>query len=391
MIDKVSKLDCVGCKACGDICPVNAITYEIDNEGFWFPTINSDACIKCGLCERACPALKCHYASPENYNEPKVYKVYHKDKSIRYNSTSGALYYGLADAFLRDGGYIVGCVYDDDWKGAHHYIANSYDGLKKIMRTKYFQSDTEGIYRQVKKLLDSGEKVLFCGAPCQVSALYGFVGEKYPNLYSVDFICLGINSPMVFRKFIEELEQKYKSEVAEVHLKNKSKGWTNLGTLVRFKNGKEYYGNRITDPWVNSFVSLRIHIRKSCEGCKYKTFPRIADISMGDFWGLKFTDEEEKFGVSLALVNSPKGDFLLEKASDNFVVEKRTVEEATAGNPMILNRVKLNPKRDDFFEKLNKKPFSKVVWSLEGSNKVKRIYMSLKHSTKKIIMSMCGK
>ena len=285
----------------------------------------------------------------------------------------------------------MGCVYDDDWKGAHHYIANGYDGLKKIMRTKYFQSDTEGIYRQVKKLLDSGEKVLFCGAPCQVSALYGFVGEKYPNLYSVDFICLGINSPMVFRKFIEELEQKYKSEVAEVHLKNKSKGWTNLGTLVRFKNGKEYYGNRITDPWVNSFVSLRIHIRKSCEGCKYKTFPRIADISMGDFWGLKFTDEEEKFGVSLALVNSPKGDFLLEKASDNFVVEKRTVEEATAGNPMILNRVKLNPKRDDFFEKLNKKPFSKVVWSLEGSNKVKRIYMSLKHSTKKIIMSMCGK
>ena len=373
MIDKVSKLDCVGCKACGDICPVNAIAYEIDKEGFWFPTINNDVCVKCGLCETPCPALKCHYASAENYKEPKVYKVYHKDKNIRYNSTSGALYYGLADAFLKDGGYIVGCVYDDDWKGAHHFISNNYDGLKKIMRSKYFQSDTDGIYKQVKKLLDSGEKVLFCGAPCQVSALYGFVGKEYPNLYSVDFICLGINSPLVFRKFIEELEKTYKSEVQEVHLKNKSRGWTNLGTLVRFKNGKEYYGSIRTDPWVNSFISLRIHMRQSCENCKYKTFPRIADISMGDFWGLNFTEEEEKYGVSVAMVNSPKGKLLLKNASENLIIETRTIQEATSGNPRILNCVKLNPRRTEFFERLNNETFSKIVWDLQESSKLKRI------------------
>ena len=391
MIDKVSKLDCVGCKACGDICPVNAITYEIDKEGFWFPTINNDVCVKCGLCETPCPALKCHYASAENYKEPKVYKVYHKDKNIRYNSTSGALYYGLADAFLKDGGYIVGCVYDDDWKGAHHFISNNYDGLKMIMRSKYFQSDTEGIYKQVKKLLDNGEKVLFCGAPCQVSALYGFVGKEYPNLYSADFICLGINSPLVFRKFIEELEHKYKSEVQEVHLKNKSRGWTNLGTMVKFKNGKVYYGSQFTDPWVNSFVSLRIHIRSSCETCKYKSFPRIADISMGDFWGLNFTEEEEKYGVSVAMVNSPKGELLLKNASENLIIETRTIQEATRGNPRILNCVKLNPRRTEFFERLNDEPFSKVVWSIAGSNKVKRIYASAKSSAKKLIRKIGGK
>ena len=119
MIDKISRHDCVGCKACGDICPVGAITYDTDREGFWFPKINKGLCVGCGLCDTTCPVLECRYASSENYRDPKVYKVYHKDKEIRYNSTSGALYYGLADAFLKNGGYIVGCVYDDDWKGAH--------------------------------------------------------------------------------------------------------------------------------------------------------------------------------------------------------------------------------------------------------------------------------
>lgn len=388
MIDKVLKQDCVGCKACGDICPVGAIAYDIDKEGFWYPRIDGNICVKCGLCDKTCPALKCNYASQNNYKEPEVYKVYHKDKTIRYNSTSGALYYGLADAFLKDGGYIVGCVYDDDWKGAHHYISNSYDGLKKIMRTKYFQSDTEGIYKQVKKLLDNNEKVFFCGAPCQVSALYGFVGKEHSNLYTADFICLGINSSLVFRKFIEELEQKYKSEVQEVHLKNKSKGWTNLGTMVRFKNGKVYYGNKITDPWVNAYVSLKIHIRRSCENCRYKSFPRIADISMGDFWGLKYTVEEEKYGVSVALVNSRKGEALLKNASANFVIEKRTIMDATNGNPMILSKVKLNQQRDFFFERINNEPFSKVVWSLKNSNKMKRTYASIKDSIKKFVKKL---
>ncbi len=389
MISEVSKKDCVGCKACGDICPANAITYEIDEEGFWFPKINFDICVKCGLCDKTCPVLGCHYASQENYKEPEVYKVYHKDKNIRYNSTSGALYYGLADAFLKDGGYIVGCVYNDDWKGAHHYISKNYDGLKRIMRTKYFQSDTEGIYRQVKRLLEDSEKVLFCGTPCQVSALYGFVGKEYSNLYTVDFICLGINSPLVFRKFIEELEKRNKAEVQEVHLKNKSKGWTNLGTMVKFKNGKVYYGNRITDPWVNAYVSLRIHIRHSCENCRYKSFPRIADISMGDFWGLRFTAEEEKYGVSLALVNTLKGGILLKNATDSFVIEKRTVRDAISGNPMIHDRVKQNHRREEFFERINNEPFSKVVWSIKGSDKIKRtcalIWDSLKRFIKNVV------
>lgn len=378
MIDVVSKQDCVGCKACGDVCPVNAITYEIDKEGFWYPHINKKDCINCGLCEKVCPALQKFYAAENCREEPKTYKIYHKDKSIRYNSTSGALYYALAKAFIDDGGYIAGCVYNDDYSGAYHYVSNTEAGLKRIMRSKYFQSDTEGIYSEVEDLLKKGNKVLFCGTPCQVSALHGFFGKKYVNLYSVDFICRGINSPLAFSKYMEELRKKFNSDILEVHLKNKSHGWTNLGTLIKFKNGKQYYRNKHNDPWVNAFVVGDLYMRPCCATCKYKEFPRTSDITIGDFWGLRFTKEEKQLGVSVALSNSEKGDFLLKMADEFLFVEERSFKEAVDGNPALLYPAKMNPARTEFFERIQNENYSDVVWGILGSNALKRTYNSIR-------------
>ena len=385
MIDIVSGSDCVGCKACGDICPVEAISYKTDEEGFWYPEVNRDVCVNCGLCEKTCPALACHYASGENRKEPKTYKAYHKDKKIRYNSTSGALYYALAETFIREGGYIVGCVYSEDYSRAYHYISNTMEGLWRIMRSKYFQSDTEGIYRNVRQLLDEGRKVFFCGTPCQVSALYGFLRKDYRNLFTVDFICLGINTPLAFQKFTEELKQRYRSDIAEVHLKNKLRGWTNLGTMVTFKNGRKLYRGRDNDPWVNAFVVGRLYMRPSCSNCRYKGFPRVSDISMGDFWGIRYTKEEEKLGVSVALINTDKGDELLKCAEKDLVLEKRRFQEAVEGNPALIQPVAVNPRRGEFFQRIRTEPYSRVVWSILGSNALKRQLKVIKDRTRRLL------
>jgi NAD-dependent dihydropyrimidine dehydrogenase PreA subunit len=42
--------DCVGCGACADVCPENAI--KVDDVAI----INQDVCISCGLCIDECPA-----------------------------------------------------------------------------------------------------------------------------------------------------------------------------------------------------------------------------------------------------------------------------------------------------------------------------------------------
>lgn len=363
MIDSVSKAECVGCKACADICPKNAIRFETDQEGFWYPAIDAVKCINCNVCERACPAI--HEANIRNSREDiKVYDTCNKDREIRYRSTSGGLYYALADTILKKNGSIIGCAFTENYESACHIVSNDDSGLERIMRSKYFQSDTGGIFQKTKILLQEGQDVLFAGTPCQISALYNFLGKEYERLYTVDFVCRGINSPMVYRKFLEELKKKYGSEVKDVHFKNKRRGWVNLGTRVEFKNGKVYERNLVTDPWVNGFITGSFYMRPSCAECKYKKLPRVGDITMGDFWGIKYSAEEEKLGLSLAVINNAKGNLLFEQSKNSLNSRERSIELAVEGNPAMLSSADFSQRRAEFFERIQRETYSNVVWSM---------------------------
>ena len=242
-------------------------------------------------------------------------------------------------------------------------------GCQKSLRSKYFQSDTEGIYKAVRALLREGKKVLFSGSPCQVAALYNFIGAEDENLYTVDYVCRGINSPLAYKKYIEEICEHDQSGVQEVHFKNKSHGWTNLGTRVVLQNGKIYYRNRYNDPWVNGFIVGNLYMREACEHCHYKQLPRVSDVSIGDFWGMEFTPEEAKYGLSLVMVNNDKGKRLLASAEKLIVLRRESLELALSGNPAIQHPVSIDhKKREQFFARVQSEPFSKVVWSLVGKN-----------------------
>ena len=39
---------CSGCGACMNLCPVHAITMEMDDEGFWAPVVDEAKCTHCG-------------------------------------------------------------------------------------------------------------------------------------------------------------------------------------------------------------------------------------------------------------------------------------------------------------------------------------------------------
>ncbi len=46
--------DCCGCSACYAICPANAISMEPDEEGFLYPTVDAEKCVRCYKCLSIC-------------------------------------------------------------------------------------------------------------------------------------------------------------------------------------------------------------------------------------------------------------------------------------------------------------------------------------------------
>lgn len=52
------KEECCGCSACYSACPVNAIFLKKDREGFFYPIVDTQKCVNCGVCKKVCPFSK---------------------------------------------------------------------------------------------------------------------------------------------------------------------------------------------------------------------------------------------------------------------------------------------------------------------------------------------
>ena len=362
MINITNKVDCCGCNACGDVCAKNAISFVTDGEGFWYPQVNKELCVDCGLCDKVCPIHnKASHIS--RFDEPNVFAAYTKDEAIRLDSTSGGIHSMLALKMYEKNAYIGGAVYNVD-----HTVSQIVDDnparLPEIRSSKYLQSNAEGVYKEVKKLLKEGKNVLFCGTPCQIHALYNVVGKDWENLYTCDFICRGVNSPKVFLKYMDMLEKQFGAKATEIKFKNKKWGWHNFSLRVNFENGKEYCKDRWHDLFFIGYLQAGNFTRPSCYECKFKGFPQKADISLADFWGIEKIDAtmDQDKGTSLVMVNSTKGQALFDSIKDRIEWRQFTMDDAKEGNPAMEGSLHTaKPNRELFFADLDKLPFEKVA------------------------------
>lgn len=362
MIQINDKSKCCGCNACGDVCPKDAICFKTDIEGFWYPEVEKDKCVECGLCEKVCPELHINELKKNDYDKPVTIAAINKNMRVRWDSTSGGAFSALADTMYEEGGYVSGAIYNEDFS-VRNYISNNPDDLQKLRSSKYLQSNAEGIYSQIRDLLRAGEKVLACGTPCQMAALRSFLHKDYENLIIVDFICRGVNSPKVYRKYLDSLERQYGGKVVYVKAKNKELGWRNLTRKVVFDNGKVYYGVRMDDDFRRGYHT-NVFCRPSCYHCQYKGFPRMADITIADYWGIEKVDKnlDNNIGTSMILLNSRKGIEYFEKVKDKLEWEETKFESILPGNIALLKSIE--PAKIDrklFFEDLDRGTFDDVV------------------------------
>jgi len=354
--------ECTGCGACKSSCPTACISMQPDKQGFLEPHIDLSCCNQCGKCERSCPVLKLPNVNPSE--NPTVYACWHVDDDVRMRSSSGGAFSAFAEAILDDGGIVYGAAYNERLR-VHHISVEDISGLDKLRGSKYVQSEIGETFKEIKCHLGKGRRVLFVGTPCQVAGLHSFLGKSYSNLLTADLICHGVPSPLVFKKYIGSLEQRYKTVFRSINFRDKRHGWENNSVIAVSRDNKEYHLKGHYNSFFNGFI-LNTFLRESCYQCPFTGLPRSGDITLADYWGIKqsaqITQTEVDKGISLLIINNPQqSSRIINLINGRLMMEERSFEEAKTGNSPMFTPAPQPPDRDAFFADLNKLDYDSLV------------------------------
>ena len=401
MINITEKKDCCGCSACVQKCPKHCITLEEDGEGFLYPNVDVSACINCGLCEKVCPWLN----RPEKTEPREVLAVKNRNEEERMASSSGGVFIALARKVIDSGGVVFGAVFDENWEVVHAY-AETMDGVRPMMGSKYVQSRVGESYRDAERFLKEGREVLFTGTPCQVTGLHNYLRKDYPNLLSVDFLCHGVPSPGVWRRYLDEtfggaarraaagkntvlsLSLKSLPVITGIDFRDKQPfGWKKYSFVVRGRSASKADENSVllsdihkVNPYMRGFLA-NIYLRPSCYQCKCKNGVSHSDLTIADFWGIwrLMPDFDDDKGVGLVLVNTEKGSDIFDKL--NMDIAKLTLEDAKRFNGGFKDEFLVPSKRLLFFNifSQNKRDVCYIVRKCLKVNFCKRVVCKLKN------------
>ena len=310
--------DCRGCTACSVNCPVNAISMIADN-GFVYPEIDEEKCIHCNKCVKTCEKTLKAKSKSEN---TEVYYGWHRDEEKRWQSTSGGAFGAIVDAYTKEypDAWVYGAVYNDRFYVVHTGTQDK-NVISDMCRSKYLQSNVEGIFDEIKERINNKQHVLFSGTPCQVAGLRAVTGES-EYLLTVDFICHGVSNPLYFSEYIKGLGERKNSPVTSYSFRNKvDKPGKKSYRLIslKYENGESELTDK--DLYVMSY-KYRMFYRSSCYGCEFARMERCSDITLGDFWGLEkkkpALQSERLKGISMVMLNTDKARAFNNKLSEFF-------------------------------------------------------------------------
>ena len=377
------KSECAGCGACVQVCPKGAIFMKKDAEGFAYPEVDSEKCVHCGLCYKICLYENMPEAS---LDEKLAYGGHIKEEAAYRESTSGGAFSAVAKTWYKGGNAVIFGARTKGLQVEHAYLEDIND-LHQFRRSKYTQSKIGDTFREAKTFLEQGKRVLFSGTPCQIAGLRNYLRKAdTSNLLTVEVICEGVPSPLYIEKLNLFIQKKYKSPIESIDYRYKCKDksenpiykWDFEMMCYHLKNGRKL----IKDRWFNPFWSIWLdHLmsRPSCYNCQFTNTKRVADISLGDLWGVHIYCPDlynKNKGASLVVCNTEKGKQILEAAKEYMDGHELSFQETLKYQSPMRKSIAMNPSRDEFMQDLKnpevdynqltkkwaKKPTLKLLW-----------------------------
>lgn len=377
--------NCCGCTACSSICPKEAIQMVPDSEGFAYPVILEDRCVSCGLCEQVCPIL---HAPPLTEKYETCVVAQHTNDEVLNQCTSGGFIDALYEHVLeKNHGYAAGVAFDEHFMPVH-LVTDRYEKAKEFRNSKYAQSDMNGVFREIRGLLQQNRQVLFVGTPCQVAGLKCYLRKEYDNLLTADLVCRSIPSPKLWKEYLKWQEEKHRDKIVEVACRKKTYGYHSGALEIRFARGRKYCGSNRVDYFMKSFHH-DICSRPSCYQCAFKTEHRCSDFTVFDSWNPEMVTLEPMVdndrGYSNVLVHTQKGKRILEQL-DNIrcdLADPKKMFRYTGA--MERQSIRYPEERKTFYTDLNCLKFAKttkkyvsVTWLDRAIEKAKPIRYAIK-------------
>lgn len=318
------KESCCGCTACVNICPKKAIQMSQDGKGFYYPEIDDNKCINCGLCRKVCNFSQFH---KDETGFAKAFAVRHKCEDEVLTSRSGGFSSAMVNAVINREGVCFGAVLTSDFEVVHQKAENKKDCFA-FKGSKYVQSRIdESIFSDCKALLDSGRTVLFTGTGCQVHGLLSYLElskTDHTNLITIDFVCHGVPSPEVWKAYLAEVQRNKK--LRRVEFRDKARfGWAAHMETYTYEDGTLESNAR----WAEMFYQHCL-FRESCYACPYTTPYRNSDFTIGDYWGFEKTAKgfQDDKGLSLVIAHTPKAVNLLMEQKDCLVIQETELSKS---------------------------------------------------------------
>ena len=349
-----------------------------DENGCLNPVMDDSKCKQCGRCLKHCPFIQ-RPELPQREKVIRAWAVRAASPEVFLHSSSGGMFTLLAKQIFARGGVVYGVAWDENLRAKTVCVASEAQ-LPPLRSSKYVQADTGFSYQEIKEKLKQAIPVLFSGTSCQVAGLYACLGGDHEFLTTVDLICSGTPSPLVFRKYLEWREKQFNSKITGVQFRSKiTHGWgaqmvLNFaeGTVLQFPMAHDEYAMLFQ----NHFTQ-----RPACYNCKFRGIDhRCADLTIGDFWGigkhdLKFSHDTRP-GGSVVLTNSAKGRDLFQASTANMLdvlTEERPLKEVHPGNAWLTKNYQMRPDYKELYALLREKPFDEAfdVWFGDESVRLK--------------------
>ncbi len=315
-----------------------------------------------------------------------IYGYYLNDDKLKKSASGGACT-ALAETIIEKyKGVVFGAAYSADYSQVEYAMAKTVDQLSALRGSKYVPAKKVilidnryvPVFDIVIENLKKSVTVLFIGLGCDVAALLKkCLSENVDttNLYTVDLICHGPAPEKVHTDYVEWLKKRFNSDIKSFSVRYKKEGWVPPYLHAEFENGKTYEINFYKTDYSKAFSKIA---RPGCYKCPFKGSEHKADLTVGDYWGVKpGMPEYNKNGVSVVFLNNQKGCQLVSEIDKNsFFYSEADRELAIANNPMYLKNRQKDPKYEQFCRDLNKKNLMYAVLHYEGF--IKGIYWRIK-------------